>query len=792
MPKILLSLDSKSSWSDMGTILTTLVGNAVSATKLATMRTIWGQNFDGTGNIDGVFRALYPASYNGGIAHSILNNSQAPYGLITRIYGDGMVSLQAQRETTTSEYFRLALNPLGGNVTIGKTTADYKLDVNGTIRGTALRLGASPAIEWDAERNAFRVNGSIYATGEVTAKGEGSDNVPSGGGGGASYDRLDSWDDYTAAKEGYVLSAKLGWNLNTRLQNVYGKATIDSMLGNYVTIGSAQTITGLKTFNSLVKISTEGIASANGTILRNNVTWNNTILSATGGDLYLRPNGSTETAGEAILKTNGDFCATKFIKNGGTSAQFLKADGSVDGNNYIKYNQNPNAELKWVWGSNLTHVVGFEGGDTAALRVYNGAAIRAFANAVNKSGDTMSGMLTINNRLLISDAGKTIEANITSDNFFGVGGASNGLVNLGRSNARWATVYANAINVTSNALVSNLNADLLDGLHETSFLRGRGIASVNGENSLWSQIGIKAYHNALPDGLSGAYNYGEVISLPCGSARFDIYCCHTSSAGQGLWFRSGWGDDKKAWKRFACIDDNVASATKLANVRTIWGQNFNGEGNVSGDMTGVGSIQSSRGISLNPADKSSAMGDYAFWYGLGFNAGNIVTLGGFYGLKLFTENGKFIISQGGNVAVGKLTADYRLDVNGTANASMWRMSQTGVGENYIKGGTADHQATFYDDAKNTSANLEIYSHWGIAFKTSCSGQTRSGKIAVGIDTRLGIMDVSGYIRSRGKIIVGGGLIEFGDGYTLTVDKENGCFRFSHAVVSKNEVTALIQ
>lgn len=38
------------------------------------------------------------------------------------------------------------------------------------------------------------------------------------------------------------------------------------------------------------------------------------------------------------------------------------------------------------------------------------------------------------------------------------------------------------------------------------------------------------------------------------------------------------------------ITGNAATATKLANARTIWGQSFNGSANVSGNMTGVGTI----------------------------------------------------------------------------------------------------------------------------------------------------------------------------------------------------------
>lgn len=99
------------------------------------------------------------------------------------------------------------------------------------------------------------------------------------------------------------------------------------------------------------------------------------------------------------------------------------------------------------------------------------------------------------------------------------------------------------------------NADTVDGVHEYSFLRNRGNTSANGEGTLWSQIGIKEYYNALPDGLSGLYSYGEVVSFAGNGCRFDIYCSHQSSNGNGLYYRSGWGDDKGAWRRF--IDSSM-------------------------------------------------------------------------------------------------------------------------------------------------------------------------------------------------------------------------------------------
>lgn len=47
---------------------------------------------------------------------------------------------------------------------------------------------------------------------------------------------------------------------------------------------------------------------------------------------------------------------------------------------------------------------------------------------------------------------------------------------------------------------------------------------------------------------------------------------------------------------FFSIQNNSASATKLQTARTIWGQSFNGTANVSGNMTGVGSISASGNI----------------------------------------------------------------------------------------------------------------------------------------------------------------------------------------------------
>lgn len=105
----------------------------------------------------------------------------------------------------------------------------------------------------------------------------------------------------------------------------------------------------------------------------------------------------------------------------------------------------------------------------------------------------------------------------------------------------------------STTLNVNLNADLLDGLHENSFLRHRDTYGIDGYNTLWAQIGIRQYNNAKPDGMANPiYDYGAVISLPGANTRLDIWYNHTSSASDsttnGIQYRSGFNDDKKPWR----------------------------------------------------------------------------------------------------------------------------------------------------------------------------------------------------------------------------------------------------
>ena len=103
----------------------------------------------------------------------------------------------------------------------------------------------------DADNDALYTNKNVYSTQEISAYGLGS-----GGGGGTGYDRLDAWADYDSSKSGWVLSALLGNDLNTRVTSLEnGSATSIETTGSGNAITSVSKSGNLLTFNKGLEFS---------------------------------------------------------------------------------------------------------------------------------------------------------------------------------------------------------------------------------------------------------------------------------------------------------------------------------------------------------------------------------------------------------------------------------------------------------------------------------------------------------------------------------------------------------
>ena len=89
-------------------------------------------------------------------------------------------------------------------------------DGGAATRRINLSADGSAYIEYNPDTGCLMCNVPMASRGDVAAFNGGE--VPDGGssGGGSDYNRLDAWSDYDSTKAGYVLSALLGIDLNTR------------------------------------------------------------------------------------------------------------------------------------------------------------------------------------------------------------------------------------------------------------------------------------------------------------------------------------------------------------------------------------------------------------------------------------------------------------------------------------------------------------------------------------------------------------------------------------------------
>ena len=89
-------------------------------------------------------------------------------------------------------------------------------DGGAATRRINLSADGSAYIEYNPDTGCLMCNVPMASRGDVVAFNGGE--VPGGGssGGGSDYNRLDAWADYDSTKAGYVLSALLGIDLNTR------------------------------------------------------------------------------------------------------------------------------------------------------------------------------------------------------------------------------------------------------------------------------------------------------------------------------------------------------------------------------------------------------------------------------------------------------------------------------------------------------------------------------------------------------------------------------------------------
>jgi hypothetical protein len=170
-------------------------------------------------------------------------------------------------------------------------------------------------------------------------------------------------------------------------------------------------------------------------------------------------------------------------------------------------------------------------------------------------------------------------------------------------NTSWLSAWENdgsALRAINPANVSVGNSDKLDGEHGIGYVRTR-VNLYTTPNDIAKYVGgyigmiINDNDGSYPEGKNSGWHH--IISMnynnsPNGSGNDGNYWCSQliNQAGSNkLYIRSRAGGNDittgwTSWEQLARVSDNVASATKLQTPRRIWGQSFDGTGNVDGTL----------------------------------------------------------------------------------------------------------------------------------------------------------------------------------------------------------------
>ena len=442
-----------------------------------------------------------------------------------------------------------------------------KLGVSGdaTFEGAISFHGIK--LTYDTTNKAIKIDGNLYATGGITAYGAGASTT--GGGGGLN-----------GSVKSYSNALKLTSESLSEIASAYSIKALDSRISS-LEGGSA----------TAISVSGSGNAVTS-------VTKNGTTISVVKGSTFLTSHQSLDGYVNAISVSGSGNAITSVSKSGKgitftKGATFLTSHQSL-ANYYTK--SSVDSLLSGKSATSHTHSVKING-VTKTIAATGGTAV------------DLGTYLTSHQSL--ADYAKKSEiptkvSQLTND--------------TGYITSSGSCAYASSAG----------NADTVDGYHASHLLvkRGRlGAYNIDKETTFGTRdiqpesevtISGKRPFNGwgtllVIGSIDGASNHQLAFT---GDNRMFIRCAYGTSNNYNT----------KDWATVALTSDNVASATKLATARSIWGQSFDGTGNVNGTIYINNSNSSNGAIRLNSDISSnariSAIDDQVI-----FNTGNAIRFG---------------------------------------------------------------------------------------------------------------------------------------------------------------------
>ena len=495
-------------------------------------------------------------------------------------------------------------------------------DINGSIivpNGKYISIG-NIKMEYDATNKALKITNTttnevanLYTSGGVSAYGVGTSSSSGGG--------------LNGSVKSYSNALKLTSESLSEIASAYSIKALDSRISS-LEGGSA----------TAISVSGSGNAVTS-------VTKNGTTISVVKGSTFLTSHQSLDGYVNAISVSGSGNAITSVSKSGKgitftKGATFLTSHQSL-ANYYTK--SSVDSLLSGKSATSHTHSVKING-VTKTIAATGGTAVdlgtyltshQSLADYAKKSEIPTKVSQLTNDTGYITSSGSCAYATSAGNADKVDGVHANGLLTALSNSDKGISITVGGTtksisNISVNYASSAGNADTVDGYHASHLLvkRGRlGAYNIDKETTFGTRdiqpesevtISGKRPFNGwgtllVIGSIDGASNHQLAFT---GNNRMFIRCAYGTSNNYNT----------KDWATVALTSDNVASATKLAAARTIWGQSFDGTGNVNGTIYINNSNSSNGAIRLNSDISSnariSAIDDQVI-----FNTGNAIRFG---------------------------------------------------------------------------------------------------------------------------------------------------------------------